>query len=369
MRSIFLLFLVVQSQDIDAEKAKLERLKKEFEESKRKISQMEVKVKSTEEEIKKIERQEREIERFIEKLNMDIREIRNDIAKLEIQISQKEAELNEHSERIKFSLNFLYQTLPQNDLIRFLPGNENEKEAIYLLDYVIQSEKKSRDEALELYKELTAYKKLKEENLDFYVVMKNEVEEQEKNLENLRKKRQILLTNLKKQKEEEEKRLAELEKAIKEMQNLVARLEKEAEKKRKEEHVAAKSPEGKYPWPVKGRIVMEYGTILNPKYNTRIFNPGIDIEADPGSPVICIDDGVVIFSGVVTGYGNTVIVDHGGFFSVYAYLETVSVTNGTKVKRGQIIGKVGGPSHYFGSKLHFEIRDRGKAINPLTYLQ
>lgn len=369
MKPFFLILILSQSTDIEAEKAKLERLKREFEEGKRKIAQMEIKVKTTEEEIEKIQKQEQEIERFITKLNRDIQEIQNDIAKIEVQISQKEMELREHANKIKFSLSFLYQTPPQNEIFKFLPVNEEEKEAAYILDYVIQSEKKSRDQALELYNELMSYKKLKEENLEFYVTMKKEVQEQERTLENLRIKRQNLLASLKRQKAEEEKRLAELEKAIKEMQNLISKLEKEAEKRRQAEHIVAKSPEGKYPWPVRGRIVQNYGTIVNPKYNTRIFNPGIDIEADPGSPVICIDDGVVIFTGTVTGYGKTVIIDHGGFFSVYSYLQSVSVTTNSRVKRGDVIGKVGGLDHYFGSKLHFEIRDQGKAVDPLKYLQ
>jgi len=367
MKLLFLLFLLTQSADIESEREKLEKLKKDFEESKRKIAQMEIKVKTTEEELEKIRQKEQEIENFIAKLNRDITAINNEIAKLEVLINLKEQELKQHSDRLKFSLNLLYETPPQNNLLRFLPGEE--KEALFLLDHVIQTEKEERDRTLKIYNDLVAYKKLKEDNLSFVLAMKEEVSSQERELERLRKRREDLLASLKKQKEEEEKRLRELEKAIKEMQSLIARLEKEAEAKRRETHAQAVSPHGKYPWPVKGRIVLDYGVIENPKYKTRIFNPGIDIETDPLSPVLCIDDGVVIFSGVVTGYGNTVIVDHGGFFSVYAYLESVNVSTGSKVKRGSVIGRAGGTGHYFGSKLHFEIRDKGKAVNPLIYLE
>lgn len=368
MRSLFLLLIIVQSGDIEEERAKLESLKREFEQAKKKITQMETKVKSTEEEIARIERKELEVKSFIEKLNRDIKTIQNELSKLEIQIDQKEQELGQRADRIKFSLNFLYQTLPQNEIIRFLPGNEGEKEALYLLDYAIQNEKRERDRVLKVYSELSAYRQLKQENLDFVLAMKEEVILQEKSLENLRKQRENLLAGLKKQKQQEERRVAELEKAIKEMQALISRLEKEQERKRREENVVAKSPTGKYPWPVKGKVVLDYGTIVNPKYNTRVFNPGIEIEAEPNSSVLCIDEGIVIFAGTVTGYGNTIVVDHGGFFSVYSYLESFSVNAGSKVAKGQILGKVGGQSHYFGSRLHFEIRDRGKAVNPMLYL-
>ncbi|MGB4238661.1 MAG: peptidoglycan DD-metalloendopeptidase family protein [Candidatus Hydrothermia bacterium] len=365
---VFLLFLLFQqTHGIDEERAQLERLKREFEEGKRKIAKMEIKVKGTEEELKSIERKEREVRGFVNKLNRDINTIQNELSKLEIQIDQKEKELGQHGDRIKFSLNFLYQTLPENEILRFLPG-EGDKEALFLLDYAIQNEKRERDMVLKIYSELNAYKKLKQDNLDFVLAMKDEVIAQERNLQDLKRQKQNLLAGLKRQKSAEERRLAELEAAIKEMQALIARLEKEQEKKRKEERIEAKSPVGKYPWPVKGRVVMNYGTIVNPKYNTKIFNPGIEIETDPGSPVLCIEDGVVIFAGVVTGYGNTVVVDHGGFFSVYSYLNSFKIAKGSKVNKGQVLGDVGGETHYFGSRLHFEIREQGKAINPLLYL-
>ncbi len=369
MKFFLLLLIFSQTDEIDAQRTQLERMKKELEEGRRKIAQMESRMKTTEEELVRIKKQEDEINRFVSKLNKDIQTIQNEIARLEIMVDQKEKELFQHASRIKFSLNLLYLEVPENDLLRFLPAREEDKEAIFLLDHVIQSEKKEREKALRIYNELKAYRELKNDNLEFVKTAKIEVENQQKNLERLKKQRENMLASLKEQKVKEEKRLAELEKAIKEMQALIARLEREQEKRRAAEHVVAKSPTGKYPWPVKGRIVLEYGTIVNPKYGTKIFNPGIDIEADPGAPVVCIDDGAVIFVGKVTGYGNTVIVDHGGFFSVYAYLASTNVATGSKVKRGQVIGNVGTIDHYFGSKLHFEIRDKGKSVNPLTYLK
>ncbi|MDI6850485.1 MAG: peptidoglycan DD-metalloendopeptidase family protein [bacterium] len=368
MKALLIFVLLAETADIETSRQQLERLKKEFQETKRKIAQMETKMKSAEEELERITKKENEIMSFIEKLNRDIASIQNEIAKLEVQIKQKEEELYERADRIKFSLNLLYQTPPENQILKFLPSEEEEKEVFYLIDYVIKSEKRERDRAVQIYNELKAYRDLRNENLEFVKAMKEEVVDQKKNLEYLKVQKEKLLASLKKKKLTEEKRLAELEKAIKEMEALITRLEKEQERKRKEEHVVAKSPTGKYPWPVKGRVVMEYGTIVNPKYGTKIFNPGVDIEAAPGSSVLAIDDGVVIFAGTVTGYGNTVIIDHGGFFSVYSYLHRMNVSTGSRIVRGQVIGSVGTSDHYFGSRLHFEIRDRGKAVNPLLYL-
>lgn len=96
---------------------------------------------------------------------------------------------------------------------------------------------------------------------------------------------------------------------------------------------------------------------------------GIDIASSgvQGKPVVSAQDGTVVYAGVMNGYGNLVIVDHGGGFETrYGHLESYSVATGDKVKGGQVIGAVGNTGDSTGYHLHFETRMNGTSFDPLT---
>lgn len=97
---------------------------------------------------------------------------------------------------------------------------------------------------------------------------------------------------------------------------------------------------------------------------------GIDLGAPAGSPVYAADDGVIVFAGWTgTGYGNTVVIDHGnGFWSLYAHLSQVSAPCGTPVKQGQRIAMSGNSGNSTGAHLHFELRVATGYVNPVRAL-
>jgi septal ring factor EnvC (AmiA/AmiB activator) len=102
---------------------------------------------------------------------------------------------------------------------------------------------------------------------------------------------------------------------------------------------------------------------------TTAASAGIDISAAEGAPVVAVHDGVVAFAGTFGGFGNLVIVEHGGQnFSLYGNLLEMSVTKGDRVERGQPIGAVGlAPAG--SSELHFELRIDGQSVDPLQWLK
>jgi len=117
--------------------------------------------------------------------------------------------------------------------------------------------------------------------------------------------------------------------------------------------------------PVNGKIISYYG-----HKNGNIINRGIDIQASEGAAIAATKDGIVTFcDNKVKGFGKTIIIDHMNSFStVYAYNSENSVKAGDKVKRGQVIGKVGKSSRTGVYTLHFEIRKNQKTVNPFYYL-
>lgn len=127
---------------------------------------------------------------------------------------------------------------------------------------------------------------------------------------------------------------------------------------------------GTLEWPSDGRIVSEFGRHTHPEFGTVTFNSGIDIEAEAGMPIRSVAGGIVEFISSVPGYGNCVIVNHeDGFYTVYAHASEVLVKQGVAVAEGQIIARVGSTGSLAGDRLHFEVRDRKKPVDPLLWLK
>lgn len=125
---------------------------------------------------------------------------------------------------------------------------------------------------------------------------------------------------------------------------------------------------GRLLWPVDGDVLYNFGRAVNPN-NTAIRWNGIGIAAPLGSPVKAIADGEVVMADPIGTYGLTVIVQHGGDYSVYGSLQRAAVQKGTRVTRGQVIGYVGRADPDMEPHLHFEIRPQGRAADPLDWLQ
>jgi murein DD-endopeptidase MepM/ murein hydrolase activator NlpD len=117
-------------------------------------------------------------------------------------------------------------------------------------------------------------------------------------------------------------------------------------------------------WPVQQGVVSSGFGIRN-----GAMHSGVDIAAPVGTPVLAADSGVVIFSGTLHGYGNTVIIRHDdGYATVYGHNERNLVSEGAQVVRGQEIGAIGRTGRTTGANLHFEVRRDNVAQNPLAYL-
>lgn len=122
-------------------------------------------------------------------------------------------------------------------------------------------------------------------------------------------------------------------------------------------------------WPVRGVITSGYGYRMHPIRGRVIFHSGIDICAMYGAPILATASGVVIYSGWYSGYGNTVVIDHGGgYSSLYGHCSTLFVAQTQKVRQGCVIASVGSTGLSTGPHLHFEIRHNGIPIDPMGRL-
>jgi murein DD-endopeptidase MepM/ murein hydrolase activator NlpD len=125
--------------------------------------------------------------------------------------------------------------------------------------------------------------------------------------------------------------------------------------------VSAPSSSG-FAWPMCAPVTSEYG----PRWGR--MHQGIDQGASTGTPIGASKAGTVIFAGWQGGYGNLVLIDHGGVVTAYAHQSSMAVSSGQSVSQGQTIGYVGSTGNSTGPHLHFETRVNGSAVNPRQYL-
>lgn len=121
--------------------------------------------------------------------------------------------------------------------------------------------------------------------------------------------------------------------------------------------------------PVDAPITSLFGPRVHPIFGTVRMHTGIDFGAASGTPIRAAAAGRVVQAGAMSGYGNVVVIDHGGgLATLYAHQSRVAVAAGTQVQAGQVIGYVGATGYATGPHLHFEVRINGTPVDPMPYL-
>jgi len=122
-------------------------------------------------------------------------------------------------------------------------------------------------------------------------------------------------------------------------------------------------------WPVTGRISSDFGWRRRPLGGGSEHHNGVDIPARTGTPIRAAGGGTVTFSGWQNGYGQTVIIDHGGgITTAYTHNSRNNVEVGHRVTRGQIIAYVGSTGRTTGAHLHYEVRINNAAVDPIPFM-
>lgn len=160
---------------------------------------------------------------------------------------------------------------------------------------------------------------------------------------------------------------ANLEALIRERQ---AELEAQREAARRAAGIIGKeSAPGVLTWPVSGTITSPFGYRRSPFGGGMEFHQGLDIAAPMGTTVTAASGGTIISAGWYGGYGNYILIDHGGGMATgYGHLSQIFVSAGQQIQKGQAIGAVGSTGMSTGPHLHFEVRVNGKPTDPAAYL-
>ena len=127
----------------------------------------------------------------------------------------------------------------------------------------------------------------------------------------------------------------------------------------------AARPSARFLWPLRGRVISRFG----PKAGG-LHNDGINIAASAGAPIVAAENGVVAYAGnELRGFGNLLLVRHaGGWTTAYAHSDRLLVKRGDRVKKGDVIARVGATGRVKRPQLHFELRRGTDAVDPLRFL-
>lgn len=204
--------------------------------------------------------------------------------------------------------------------------------------------------------------KLEQDKADVEVLVANAEEKQAVMLEKKREQ-QALLDKAQYDKEVSEQAYEEIMAASQEITNMIRRSQMTSS------GYASVTGSGAMIWPLDGPITSEFGWRTHPIFGTQRYHSGLDIGGDYGLPIVAAASGTVIHSGWISGYGYTVIIDHGGgITTLYGHNSSLSVDVGDVVSQGQTIALCGSTGNSTGPHCHFEVRENGEPVSPYGYL-
>jgi len=354
MLGFFIIFLILSS-GYDGNLRKVEEELKETEKKMETIKREEGSI------LKEIERIEREAEKERKRLSELSR--REKSLKKRIGILSKEGlsiqgEIDRNIDKIERGLFLLYRELERprsNDIVLC---RESEEKAFYireLIKYLISS----TDTLSRTSDSILMNKNVAQKDLDELLVLKREKRASRNKILARKREKEKILERVKTEKGALERLRAELEASRKELEEMIKRMAKGRR---------ALIP-GEFTWPVDGKVVSKFGTVIDPVHGTKLLNKGIGIRAKEGERVVASAKGRVVYADRFHGYGKTIIIDHeNGYHTVYSHLLNIRVVHGEKVEQGELIGNVGTLGMVREPTLHFEVRREGRAIDPLTLL-
>ncbi len=182
-------------------------------------------------------------------------------------------------------------------------------------------------------------------------------------------KKDELLAEVKVRRSSHEKRIKDLEISSRKIMDMVNNLKT----KKMPESILGKgfrSLKGQLPWPVKGELITSFGKYTDPDVDLAGFRNGIEIKAESEEPAQAIAGGRVVYADRFKGFGNMLIIDHGsGYHSLYGNLSDMSLEKSNLLVKGMNVGKIRKSEYMKVHALYFEIRYKGKPINPMDWLE
>ncbi len=365
------------SQKINEEKQRLKKIEQQIKSVKDEINNLQKKESGYLETLHKIEKLLQDTEKELQAIERDLELAQKEIKKGEDELIREKHILKERTIILESRLREIYKRR-LTGYLEILFNSESFSDFLTRFRYIkniLSLDAEVINDIRQQMKKIENNKMNLENREEILSLLKKEVEKEKENIEFSIKAKKSIINKIDSQKEAYLKSLKELEQSSQEIENIIERIYKQQEgdsKKASQKEaptITLKPKRGILALPIQGKLISEYGRQKNTDFNTYTFNSGIDISAPLGQVVRAAGSGEIIYTGSIKGYGQIIIIDHGGrTTTLYAHLSKILIDIGDKVKKGQPIGQVGDSGGVSSTRLHFEVRVEGKPTDPMNWL-
>lgn len=350
--------------------------------------------KSLADSLNQVEEKKDQVQRKIDRVNRDKKVVKRDIRAVDYQLTRVAGELDkaadmldeattrqeelaneltiagelvaERKQLVQERLRTMYRQVDANALI-VLVGAESVGDFAArksLLEKIARRDRELFDDLLTLKEEIAGKKREQDELVDHVSGLLGIQEQKQNELEDVQQEKREVLSDLERRTKDLERQFREWENKSRELAARIAAIQRSKEGTDQELTYS-----GKMIMPASGRYTGQFGMRNHPILRKRKMHNGVDIAAPSRSTIKAAAAGSVMTVGWISGYGNTVTIDHGsGISTLYAHCSSIYVKAGQYVEAGQRIAAVGATGLATGPHLHFEVRVNGKPVNPRNYL-
>ena len=341
-------------------------------------------------ELKEINRNLEQKAADLGKMDRELRSVESSLSKTGREIHRVTDEANRKKQEIDKRLTSLYKAGEIGGLRMFFSSESFPQmaENIRYMRSILENDKKIftdynlKIEELRQLKVVLEGDAVKKERIKDSIASKKREIEQDKNT------KAAYLQKVRQDRKSYEVSIKELQANASRLQNMLERLDKLSRKKHflRTEKPGKKykalpelppvpdrgfaSQKGRMSMPVRGEIIETYGKHKHPEFNSFTFSKGLSISAAVGTEIKSVYEGTIIFADYFKGFGNMVIVDHGGgYFTLYAHAAKILKKVGVEVAKNDVVATVGDADSSKGPILYFEIRHQGKPLDPAAWVR
>lgn len=352
---------------------KLQEQQRQFDQIQNNIEGTQQNLVDTTREIESLERQLTQIQRELDTTQRELARLEQEVSEAEIRVDDAREVLRQTEEELDYRttlMNMRVRAMHERGPVRYIEVLLTARSfyefmsRLELMRQIVRADVELFHYVYELRERAEAQRDLLEIELDYLAQLRDQTARKKEQLNAQIASRESTLTQVERRRAEYERRLAELERDSERVTEMLQKIQAEIEAYRRQGELV-------FLWPLnpRGWVSSPFGMRYHPILRQHRLHTGIDIAAPTGTSIIAAEEGRVVYSGWLGGYGLTVIIDHGGRVStLYAHASQLLVSAGQIVSRGQLIARVGSTGLSTGPHLHFEVRRNGEPVDPRPLL-
>lgn len=347
------------------------KLQEKMSEQKEKLREAQQRESSILNEIEGVNMRLDRIETELIKYRKDLKRTEAEISSVTSDIEKTKSVLEKQKEWLKRKLVVMHKLGYSGDMLVLLMSAEDVSQMMriwkYLENITLYEQKVLGDYRDNLKRFNEKYERLRVLKAELKTNT-DRVNTKEKELSGERQSKVEILSSVRKEKSSHQRMIAELKEASKRLLDLI----KKSSKTDTYTGTGAVFTRfrGKLPWPAEGKIAVPYGSQKDPEFSTPVFRNGVHIQTPENSEARSVYEGKVIFAEWLKGFGQLVIISHGnGYHTLYGNLSEIFSHVGDIIKGSQAIGRVGTSGILNAPGLYFEIRYKGKPLDPAQWLR